>query len=157
MKEFFAELTQLLDSVSEPDKYLEQVCDQKPLAQAAAESVIAAVDLSLRGKQADAYSTLCKLVVPLREQLDRLSSASRIGLTYKELHRPGFFRARKISRLTRPTRRDLFHVPFEEREKLASQRYSIPGVPCLYLGSSAYVCWEELGRPEFQLYLHFAF
>ena len=56
------------------------------------------------------------------------------------------YRIRKDPRrqLTSP---ELFHVPFEGRHKVATYRYSIPGLPCLYLGGSAYVCWEELGRP----------
>jgi hypothetical protein len=45
---------------------------------------------------------------------------------------------------------DLFHIPFDSREKVARQRYSIPGLPCLYLGGSLYVCWEELRRPRFE-------
>lgn len=44
---------------------------------------------------------------------------------------------------------ELFHIPFEHRGRVSSQRYSIPGLPCLYLGASTYVCWEELGRPAF--------
>ncbi len=46
-------------------------------------------------------------------------------------------------------RQDLFHMPFELRHKVESRRYSIPGLPCLYLGGSSYVCWEEMERPEF--------
>jgi hypothetical protein len=46
-------------------------------------------------------------------------------------------------------RKGLFHIPFEKREIVKRQRYSIPGLPCLYLGSSLYVCWEELDRPPF--------
>ena len=29
------------------------------------------------------------------------------------------------------------------------KRYSVPGVPMLYLGGSVYICWEEMGRPPF--------
>ena len=43
--------------------------------------------------------------------------------------------------------REVFHVPFEARHMVATYRYSIPGLPCLYLGGSAYVCWEEFSRP----------
>ena len=145
LSQSFAELTRLLDSVSEPDKFLEKVCDQRALARSTAESV----EQSLVGNQSGAFAALCDLMLPLKEHLDTLSMTSRIGLTYKKLNHPGFFRARRISGIARPARRDLFHVPFEERKKLATQRYSIAGVPCLYLGSSAHVCWEELGRPEF--------
>lgn len=42
--------------------------------------------------------------------------------------------------------RELFHIPFHLRGKVGTQRYSIPGFPCLYLANSVYVAWEELGR-----------
>jgi hypothetical protein len=45
-------------------------------------------------------------------------------------------------------RKDIFHVPFESRNLVQNQRYSIAGLPCLYLGSSIWICWEELGRPD---------
>lgn len=44
---------------------------------------------------------------------------------------------------------ELFHVPFHERQKISNQRFSLTGYPCLYLGKSIYVCWEELNRPRF--------
>jgi hypothetical protein len=46
-------------------------------------------------------------------------------------------------------RKDIFHVPFQLRHLVKRQRYSIPGLPCLYLGATLYVCWDELGRPPF--------
>jgi hypothetical protein len=48
------------------------------------------------------------------------------------------------------TKGDLFHIPFQLRHKVTRQRYSIPGLPCLYLGGSLYICWEELRRPSFE-------
>lgn len=48
---------------------------------------------------------------------------------------------------------NFFHIPFNLRGKVKTQRFSIPGFPSLYLGNSIYVCWEELKRPninEFQ-------
>lgn len=47
------------------------------------------------------------------------------------------------------SKEELFHIPFQERQKVSNQRYSLTGYPCLYLGSSIYVCWEELNRPKF--------
>ena len=43
----------------------------------------------------------------------------------------------------------MFHIPFNKRGKVETQRYSAPGYPCLYLGSSVNACWEELGQPRF--------
>ncbi len=44
-------------------------------------------------------------------------------------------------------RKDLFHLPFEKRGEVSKQRYSLPGLPCLYLGGSILTCWIELGEP----------
>lgn len=44
---------------------------------------------------------------------------------------------------------EMFHIPFDKRDRIGNQRYSISGIPCLYLGSSSYVCWEELGRVDY--------
>lgn len=43
-------------------------------------------------------------------------------------------------------REDLFHVPFDKRENIKAYRFSMIGMPCLYLGCSIYVCWEEMRR-----------
>lgn len=43
----------------------------------------------------------------------------------------------------------MFHLPFQKRNYATTQRFSISGLPCLYLADSAYVCWEELNRPEY--------
>ncbi|MBJ6142779.1 hypothetical protein [Hymenobacter sp. BT559] len=47
--------------------------------------------------------------------------------------------------LTRP---ELFHNPFDKRHLVNTNRYSIPGFPALYFGSSVYVCWEEYNKPD---------
>ena len=46
-------------------------------------------------------------------------------------------------------REDIFHIPYSRRHLVANQRFSIAGLPCLYLGSSIYVCWLELNRKDF--------
>lgn len=55
------------------------------------------------------------------------------------------FRARKkcdnepiISRI------NLFHIPFDRRCFVSSQRFSVPGLPCLYLASNSYVAINEI-------------
>ncbi len=45
-------------------------------------------------------------------------------------------------------RNDMLHIPFNKRELVTTQRFSIPGVPCLYLGTTSYVCWLELNKPS---------
>lgn len=47
------------------------------------------------------------------------------------------------------TKEELFHIPFDKRYLVSTQRYSVPGLPCLYLSGSLYTCWAEMGRPPF--------
>ncbi|SKB81972.1 RES domain-containing protein [Soonwooa buanensis] len=45
---------------------------------------------------------------------------------------------------------EMFHIPFEYRGKVTTQRYSIPGFPSLYLANNLYLAWEELNRPNLE-------
>lgn len=44
------------------------------------------------------------------------------------------------------SKKDMFHIPFNLCELVRTQRFSIPGYPCLYLGTSLEVCWDEIKR-----------
>lgn len=58
---------------------------------------------------------------------------------------PNLYRARKGNLEFQLN--DFLHIPLDARGKIATQRFSIPGVPCLYLGTTSYVCWLELDKP----------
>lgn len=60
-----------------------------------------------------------------------------------------FYRMRVVPSTQRQALKiyDMFHIPFEMRGKIKTQRYSVYGHPCLYLGCSTYACWEEMRRP----------
>ena len=47
------------------------------------------------------------------------------------------------------SKNEMFHIPFDKRHLVGNQRFSLSGLPCLYLGGSSYICWEELGRKDF--------
>jgi len=57
------------------------------------------------------------------------------------------FRIREAENNTSFTQKDLFHIPFQHRRIVRSNRYSASGKPCLYLGSSLAVCMHELNKP----------
>lgn len=44
-------------------------------------------------------------------------------------------------------KKDLFHIPTDKVNKSGHARYNLNGFPCLYLGTTLYVCWEETRRP----------
>ena len=62
-----------------------------------------------------------------------------------------FYRCRKKKPNTTYTARELFHIPFSSRYMVSVQRYSYPGLPCLYLGSSQEVCAAELSSESDEL------
>lgn len=68
-----------------------------------------------------------------------------------------FFRARGNETGFLYKKDEMFHIPFDKRYLVGNQRFSISGLPCLYLGGSPYVCWEELGRPDYQKCNHSGF
>lgn len=44
----------------------------------------------------------------------------------------------------------MYHIPLNQRGIISTQRYSFPGLPCLYAGASVYTCWVEMNRPSFE-------
>ncbi|MDN7127724.1 hypothetical protein J6J08_10065 [Pseudidiomarina sp. 1APR75-33.1] len=54
------------------------------------------------------------------------------------------FRARLKGKFSPTDIKEFFHVPFSKRHLVGSQRFSIPGLPLLYLGSSTLTVEKEL-------------
>lgn len=87
-------------------------------------------------------------------------SKRKYGIEISDLiqEKEGFYyRMRKIEdrRIDNPL--EMFHIPFDRRSMVSTERYSFPGLPCLYLGVSSYICWEEMGRPNFSQVMISAF
>jgi hypothetical protein len=59
-----------------------------------------------------------------------------------------FYRIRQGTNWSK--REDIFHIPYDKRTLIATQRYSIAGFPCLYLSNSVYTAWQELNRPKIE-------
>ena len=65
---------------------------------------------------------------------------------YEELKETkNFYRARSGSS-AHFTKKDLFHINFEKRHHVKTNRFSVTGFPALYFGDSTYVCWEEFNK-----------
>lgn len=65
------------------------------------------------------------------------------------LPKESLYRARKNVGNKDYNNNEMFHIKYGLRGKVQTQRFSFPGLPCLYLGCSSYVCWLELNRPQF--------
>lgn len=96
----------------------------------------------LSGEVAGAYNTLLNLIKLQKAELDFfcLENRTKELLPFENLYRLRASNAGKLSR------KDIFHVPYSKRKYVNSYRFSIPGLPAIYLGSSLYVCWEEMSR-----------
>ncbi|MFE4713278.1 hypothetical protein ACFRAM_20620 [Paenibacillus sp. NPDC056722] len=79
----------------------------------------------------------------LKPAIDQLSCYFDSFYLFNRNRDPRLYRIRR-DKTPLTNKKDLFHIPFEERTLVSTQRYSIPGFPCLYLGSSVYACLEEL-------------
>lgn len=68
-----------------------------------------------------------------------------------------FYRMRSNEKKESFKRKDLFHIPLNKRGLVKTQRFSMPGYPCLYLGYSLAACWEEMHRPSLDNIMFSAF
>jgi hypothetical protein len=97
--------------------------------------------LIFEGKTIQAHQTFNNMLLRLQDHLIHPDSIQVIGPKCD-----GYYKAR-IKNSKHFERKDLFHVPFENRYAIRTNRFSVPGLPCLYLSNSIYTCWEELDRP----------
>ena len=61
-----------------------------------------------------------------------------------------YYRIRGINESSSFTleRKELFHIPCNKNYLVGTERYSMPGHPCLYLASQAELCCYECGKPD---------
>jgi len=143
LKKKFDVYLRLLDKLSNDDKFTDTIKNQFSDIEKLCNRIISAVKHSLQGSPHKAYNALAEGISALEGFL-----YFRITERVKYPESISLFRVRS-SQSKYLSRKDMFHVPFHLRGKVRNQRFSISGFPCLYLGSSIYVCWEELNRPDF--------
>ncbi len=108
------------------------------------QKILSVISSYLDGNVITAYNSFKYLMPIIDDVLKNFKLLERTEnlLPYKELYRI------RLSGMPSIKRKDIFHVPYNKRRKVNSFRFSIPGNPALYLGTSAYICWEEMGRPS---------
>jgi hypothetical protein len=143
----FARYLAVFDLLQSSDPLTHGIKVRRPKAERLCGDVRAAVRAYLAGSPYAAFEVIEEALASkeLRELIGNLRT-NDVGRSspLQEMYRiraadePAIFR-----------RKDIFHVPFEYRHRVQRQRYSIPGLPCLYLGATLFVCWDELRRPPF--------
>lgn len=104
--------------------------------------ILLAYRYTLTGQISKCYETIYKIIFS-KSYIHQIYNTSKIEQDNF------FYRMRQCDNEYLFSKEELFHIPFQERQKISNQRYSLTGYPCLYLGKSVYVCWEELNRPKF--------
>ena len=108
----------------------------------------------LSGNIVGAYNIIEQMIKEYKEsgiifsKLSKSYSFNYYVIENKEWDSFLFYRARKGDVSDENKEDVLKHTPFDMISKIGSNRFSIPGQPCLYLGSSTYDCWIEMGRPD---------
>lgn len=137
MSEFSALLHSVEDKRLPADEWQRAVTAANSLGIALEETL----RLSLDARPKEARDSLGKALSEVRTYLDTLQS-QRVGAEGIG----NFYRVR-VGCQSDPGLSGMFHIPFELRHLVCRQRYSYPGIPCLYLAQSLYCCWNEMGQP----------
>lgn len=142
-KEIIERFLSIIDSFD--GRLKQKLLPIKPNIEQLSNTIINAIDSFLNGDTICAYKFLEEGLEQIKMHLLIKKGVTNIP-SIKEPEQ--FYRARSgTDNIFR--REDMFHIPFEKRHLVSSQRYSLPGIPCLYLANSTYLCWEELGKPDF--------
>jgi hypothetical protein len=150
LKDVFGKYMSALDDLTDANSISDQVKRSQKTIREVADDLVKAVESYLRGFPHDGYTHVRSAVTKLGGSLNLLKL--RVGDTASIRAFERLYRIRQVERagyLDSLERKALFHMPFELRHKVSSNRYSISGLPSLYLGGSLWVCWEELQRPDF--------
>lgn len=115
------------------------------------EQIIASVKAYYNSDTIESYD----LVFQLMKELSTDSNAELCFSTFEKTKIPKnkskhsqLFRAREGEPYIEYSADKMGYVPFEQRSKCAANRYSLAGIPCLYLGNTSYVCWLEMNCPS---------
>ena len=147
LKEYQKQIIEL-DKKDRPEKWEEAINRIKQLCS----GINRAIDREYQGMRHSAYTSI-------KNQLDGYSRNSKVvieGLAYSKniktiCANTVSYRMRQVGLEKQQSlaRKDLFHIPMDKKGIVETQRFSVPGYPCLYLSSRVYGCWEEMGRPDF--------
>lgn len=143
-----------LDDIAEKHSknvIIKEVRKRKKTIISFSEKITETLKLFLTGNIKEAYSTFDQAITNTKMNDHVLNMT--VPLTSLCNVITPLYRVRKSDSVLRE-RKDLFHIPFKLRHRVSAMRFSVSGLPCLYLGTSIFVCWQEMGKPDFdKLYI----
>lgn len=112
------------------------------------EKILNALDLYYKGELWAAHLEIDDIVNSISREQPAIASINDTYQLWGNGSNVQLFRARLGERMVDYPAEEMLHIPFTKRAKVASERFSIPGLPCLYLGNTSYSCWIEMGSPD---------
>lgn len=141
LKKKYADFFHICDTLNGEVKA--QFDENKDFLNTFCENILISVDEYFKGFPSKSYNALA-------EGLELYVKKEPFHITKRKPSEKRIFYRARVRQKNDPfifNRQQIFHRPFEERSKIETQRYSIAGLPSLYLSNNTYLCWEETGRP----------
>lgn len=110
-----------------------------------------AIESEYRGTRHSAFASMKNQLDGYKTQKTEIEGLALNKTIYTIPKKTVAYKMRKVSldEQRKLKREDMFHIPLDKRGLVETQRYSVPGYPCIYLAHRIYGCWEEMGRPNF--------
>jgi hypothetical protein len=149
LKEIFSEYILLIE------RYNGELSDQLQQRLGEIKELISLLNNSISsyyiGNVSEAYKAFDKAVSLVQDFLIQKpikpnGGIGQVIVSYSHLEQH-YFKARTTMDFSLK-REQMFIRPFEQREMIPTYRYSIPGLPCLYLSNNVLTAWYELGCPD---------
>lgn len=135
-----------IENLSDSSEIKQRLKLELPNIKKSNEQILKIITSYLQGKSGKAYDILEELLESTFYR-DRILTLVEKDSSFSDGSSRLIRIRSSLNQLT--SREEMFHIPFSKRHLVANQRFSIAGLPCLYLGSSIYVCWLELERVDF--------
>lgn len=145
MERIFDDYIEKIKSVNEKDNptidaiTIESIKGVVDVIQKECQKILNILKLSEEGLMYQMHKEAFQLFDIIKDYLPETHSGNWIIETYYRLRAGDDFDC---------LRKEMFHIPISLRQKVSTERYSVPGYPCLYIGSQAELCWYECKQPE---------
>lgn len=134
---YLEDLSTYIDESNE--EFREKVGKKINLIQQICNEIIDIIHINSNGFTKKSYSKSYELFYKIEPYLLN----KKVGQT----HGYSFFRIRRGD-FSDSNKRELFHISKDNRHLIGAFRYSIPGIPCLYLAKGIELAWLECGMPQ---------
>ena len=148
LEHFLNKYYKLLDNID--DDYADKINEQRDIIRKLNINLIQSAKKYYNGHIPDSYKCFeegLQLIKPYLKFDDPTTFVEYTEERRNQLRNDTYFKAR-VSFGKYLNKNEMFIRPFEQREDIQTYRFSIPGLPCLYLSNNIYTTWNELNCPD---------